>query len=158
MSDLMIRDPFGPAFVQGPLRNAFERFFDEPLFRGLPSIATFGQPEAAGVIAALPVDIVERDGALHVEASLPGYKKDEVEVQVQDGVLTIKAERKQESEEQNGKFYRRERIWGSVSRRISLPAEVDESAVDAELKNGVLTLRLPLPEQRGPKSIEVRGE
>ncbi len=149
MSELMIRDPFVP----GALRNAVERFFDEPFFRGFPAVAASGPAEAP-----LAVDISERDDALFVEASLPGYKKDEVDVQVHEGVLTIKAERKQESEEQSDKFYRRERSWGSVSRRIALPAEVHDAAVDAELKNGVLTLRLPLPEQRGPKSIEVRGE
>ncbi|RJQ13056.1 MAG: Hsp20/alpha crystallin family protein, partial [Dehalococcoidia bacterium] len=48
--------------------------------------------------------------------------------------------------------------WGAVSRSVTLPAEVDETTVDAELKNGVLTVSLPLLEQRGPKSIAIRGE
>ncbi len=148
MSDLMIRDPFGPS----AFRNVVERFFDEP-FRGFPAIATFGLAEAT-----VPVDISERDGALVVEASLPGYKKDEIDVQVHDGVLTIKAERKQQTEQRTEQYHRRERTWGAINRRIALPAEVDEANVDAELKNGVLTLRLPLPPQRLPKSIEVRGE
>jgi HSP20 family protein len=148
VSDLTIRDPFSPA----AFRNVVERFFDEP-FRGFPAIATFGLAEAT-----VPVDISERDGALVVEASLPGWKKDEIDVQVHDGVLTIKAERKQESEQQDGQYHRRERSWGTIRRRISLPAEVDDASVDAELKNGVLTLRMPLPPQRMPKSIEVRGE
>lgn len=149
MSDLVIRDPF----VSSAFRNVVDRFFDEPFFRGFPAIATFGVAEAT-----VPVDISERDGALVVEASLPGFKKDEIDVQVHEGVLTIKAERAQESEERTEQYHRRERSWGAVNRRISLPAEVDEAAVDAELKNGVLTLRLPLPAQRVPKSIEVRGE
>ncbi|TAJ18131.1 MAG: Hsp20/alpha crystallin family protein [Dehalococcoidia bacterium] len=152
MSDLVIRD----SFVPNGFRTAFDRFFDEPFFRGFPAfpaIATFNAAEAA-----LPVDIVERDGALVVEASLPGYQKGDIDVQVHDGVLTIKAEKKQETEEKTEQFYRRERSFGSVSRRINLPTEVNEAAVDAELKNGVLTLRLPLPEQRGPKSVEIRGE
>ncbi len=149
MSDLTIRDQFVPSVF----RNAFDRFFDEPFFRGFPTIASFVPMEAA-----LPIDVAERDGKLVVEASLPGYKKDEIEVQVHDGTLMIKAERKQETEEQDGKFYRRERSWGAVSRTVALPADVDEAVVDAELKNGVLTVSLPLLEQHGPKSIEIRGE
>lgn len=149
MSDLTIRDPFIPSVF----RNTFDRLFDDPFFRGFPTIASFVPVEAP-----LPVDISERDGKLVVEASLPGFKKEEVDVQVHDGVLTISAERKQETEEKTEKFYRRERSWGSVSRRVSLPAEVNETAVDAELKNGILTVSLALPEQRGPKSIEIRGE
>jgi HSP20 family protein len=149
MSNLTIRDPFVPS----PFRGVFDRFFDEPFFRGFPTFASFVPVEAT-----LPVDISERDGQLVVEASLPGFKKEEVDVKVHDGVLTVQAERKQETEERTEKFYRRERSWGSVSRRVSLPAEVDEGAVDAELKNGVLTVRLGLPVQRVPKSVDIRGE
>lgn len=149
MSDLTIRDQFVPS----AFRNAFDRFFDEPLFRGFPTIASFVPVEAT-----LPVDVFERDGNLVVEATLPGYKRDDIQVQVHDGVLTIKAERKQDAEEKTEKFYRRERSWGSVSRRIELPADVDEGAVDAELKNGVLTLRIPVLPEHTPRSIEIRGE
>lgn len=149
MSDLTIRDPFVPSVF----RSAFDRFFDEPFFRGFPTIASFVPVESA-----LAVDISERDGKLVVEASLPGFKKEEVEVLVHDGVLTVKGERQQETEERTEKFHRRERSWGAVSRSVTLPAKVDETAVDAELKNGVLTVSLPLLEQRGPKSVAIRGE
>ncbi|MBM4411586.1 MAG: hypothetical protein FJ037_09775 [Chloroflexi bacterium] len=71
MSDLTIRDPFVPSVF----RSAFDRFFDEPFFRGFPTIASFVPIESA-----LAVDISERDGKLVVEASLPGFKKEEVEV------------------------------------------------------------------------------
>lgn len=149
MSNLAVRDQFVPSVF----RDVFDRFFDEPFFRGFPTIASFVPVEAT-----LPVDISERDGQLVVEASLPGFKKEQVDVKVDDGVLTIQAERTQEAEEHTEKFYRRERSWGSASRRVALPAEVDEGAVDAELKNGVLTVRLGLPVQRVPKSVEIRGE
>lgn len=148
MPDLMIHDPFGP----NGFRSAVERIFDEPLFRGFPTIASLVPADSA-----LAVDVSERDGKLVVSASLPGFKNDEIDVQVHGGVLTVKGERKQESEEKTEKFYRRERSWGSVSRSVTLPAKVDETAVDAELKNGVLTVSLPLLEQRAPKSIAVRN-
>ncbi|MBM4411587.1 MAG: Hsp20/alpha crystallin family protein [Chloroflexi bacterium] len=72
--------------------------------------------------------------------------------------MTVKGERQQESEERTEKFHRRERSWCAVSRSVTLPAKVDETAVDAELRNGVLTVSLPLLEQRGPKSVAIRGE
>ncbi len=81
-------------------------------------------------------------------------------MQVHDGILSIKAQRSAEHEEgePGGKYYRRERSWGSVSRRVALPGIVKDAEVGAELKNGVLTLTIPLPEAPQPKQIEIRGE
>ena len=78
-------------------------------------------------------------------------------MQVHEGVLSIKAEHTDEKEERGERFYRRERRIGSVSRRIALPGVVHDAQVDAELKDGVLTLSIPLPEKAKPKQIEIRG-
>ncbi len=77
-------------------------------------------------------------------------------MQVHEGVLSIKAEHDEEHASSDERFYRRERVSGSVSRRIALPGVVRDAAVDAQLEDGVLTLTLPLPEQPQPKQIEIQ--
>ncbi|MQC18906.1 MAG: Hsp20/alpha crystallin family protein [Chloroflexi bacterium] len=152
-NDVVRRDPFAAMEGFSPFRRVFDRVFDDPFFRS----AGFGSIAEEGSLA---LDLYEKDGALKVEASLPGYKKEDVDVQVHDGILSIKAQRSSESEEgeKGSKFYRRERSWGSVSRRVALPGIVKDAPVEAELKNGVLTLSIPLPEKAQPKQIEIKGE
>ena len=145
MADIVRRDPFD----MGGIRQMMERMFDEPLFR-LPTLAN-GWDEGT-----LPVDIAETDGKLLVRASLPGFKKDDIDVQVNDGVLSIKAEHSEHTETTNERYYRRERRYGSVSRRIALPGIVHDAPVDAQLKDGVLTLSIEVPEQARPKQIEIK--
>lgn len=150
MADLVRRDPF-PA-----VRTMMERFFDDPFFREPLFRDAFVRNGDEGVV---PVDIREDGGKLIVEASLPGFSKDEIDVRVHDGVLTIRGQHSSEHESaDNGNYYRRERSWNAVSRRIALPSVVDEEHVDAELKNGVLTLSLAIPEKQGPKQIEIKGD
>ena len=158
-NDVVRRDPFGTAAAPfGPFRQVMDRFFDDPFFRsplGSGSFAFAGSDEGS-----LALDVFEEDGKLVVEASVPGFAKDEIDVQVHEGILSIKAQRSSSKEEgePGGKFYRRERSWGSVSRRVALPGIVKDASVEAELKNGVLTLSLPLPEKATPKQIEIKGE
>ncbi|MDA0271397.1 MAG: Hsp20/alpha crystallin family protein [Chloroflexi bacterium] len=150
MADIMLRDP-----VFSPVRQMMERMLDDSFFREpLPRLPLAFSPDEG----SLALDVFEKDGALKVEASLPGFKKEEIDVRVEDGVLAIRAHRTSEQEEQNGKYYRRERSWGSVSRRVALPGIVKDASVDAELKNGVLTLSIPLPKKAEPKQIEIKGE
>lgn len=147
MADIVRRDPF----ELGGLRQMMERMFEEPFFR-LPA-ATAGWDEGT-----LPVDVSESEGKLVVRASLPGFKKEDIDVQVNDGVLSIKAEHNEETETRNEKFYRRERRYGSVSRRIALPGIVHDAPVSAQLKDGVLTLSIEVPEKARPKQIEIQAE
>ncbi len=135
-------------------RQMMERFFDDPFFREPFSRLGMNLGSEEGT---LPVDIYEKDNKLHVEASVPGFRKEDIDIQVHDGVLSIRAQRSDEREEQTDRYYRRERSWGAVSRRIALPGVVDDASVNAELKNGVLTLTIPLPEQASPKRIEIQG-
>lgn len=151
-TDLTRRDPF-PS-----VRQMMERFFDDSIFRDpFFSRLPYSLSTEEGT---LPLDIREQDGKLIVEASLPGFAKENIDVQVHDGVLSIRAQHHEEQEDLNGngRYYRRERTWGALSRRVALPGVVDDARVEAELKNGVLTLTIPLPEKASPKQIEIRGE
>ena len=129
------------------LRQTMDRLFDDSFFRTPSRLFDEG---------TLPVDISEHDGELLVKASLPGFAKDDIDVQVNEGVLSIKGKHSEEHEEQGERFYRRERSFGSVSRRIALPGVVHDAEVDAELKGGVLTLHIPLPEAAQPKQIDIK--
>jgi HSP20 family protein len=101
------------------------------------------------------VDISETEGEYQIKAEIPDVKKEDVKVMVEDGVLTIQGERKQEKEEKGKKYHRIERSYGSFVRTFSLPDVIQEDKVKAEFKDGVLNLHLPKSEKAKPKSIEV---
>ncbi|WP_447972239.1 Hsp20/alpha crystallin family protein [Nitrospira sp. Kam-Ns4a] len=102
------------------------------------------------------VDIIETEKEFLIKAELPEVKKEDVKVTVQDGVLTIQGERKQEKDEKGKKFHRIERAYGSFIRSFLVPDHADEAHVSAEFKDGVLTLHLPKSEKAKPKAIEVK--
>ena len=145
MTDIARWDPFVAGFGPRGFRQMV-KMMDEP----------FARDARRWDDTALPVDIAEADGKLVVRASLPGYASDDIDVQVNDGVLSINAKHSEDSETTNEKFYRRERRYGAVSRRIALPTNVHQAPVDAELKDGVLTLSIAVPEDAQPKQIESR--
>jgi HSP20 family protein len=101
------------------------------------------------------VDIEEGEQAYHITAELPGLKREDVKITLQEGVLTLQGERKQETEEHGRRFHRVERSYGTFVRSFALPDVVDEGKVSAEFKEGVLHVRLPKSEKAKPKSIEV---
>ncbi|HSA84949.1 MAG TPA: Hsp20/alpha crystallin family protein [Nitrospira sp.] len=102
------------------------------------------------------VDISETESEYQIKAEIPDVKKEDVKVTVEDGVLTIQGERKQEKEEKGKKFHRIERSYGSFVRTFSLPDVIEEEKVKAEFKDGVLNLHLPKSEKAKPKAIEVK--
>jgi HSP20 family protein len=103
------------------------------------------------------VDIVEDENEYLIKADLPAVDKKDVKVTVDDGVLTVSGERKPEKKEEDGKTYHRvERVYGSFTRRFSLPENVDGTKVRAEYKNGELELHLPKAPEAKPKTIEVK--
>ena len=102
------------------------------------------------------VDVSETEGEYQIKAEIPDVKKEDVKVTVEDGVLTIQGERKQEKEEKGKKYHRVERSYGSFIRSFTLPDLVDEEKVKAEFKDGVLNLLLPKSEKAKPKAIEVK--
>jgi HSP20 family protein len=105
------------------------------------------------------VDIrTSADHSLIIEVDLPGVSKDSVSVNIENRTLTIKGERKRETETENegGKVQRTERVFGTFVRAFSLPETANTSKVDASYKDGVLTLTIPRAEESKPRSIEVK--
>lgn len=102
------------------------------------------------------VDITETENEYHVVADLPGVKKEDLDVSIHDGVLTINAETKYEKEDrEEGRLLRQERRYGKFVRSMRLGADVDPEKIKAEYKDGVLDLHLPKHEQVKPKKIDV---
>lgn len=104
----------------------------------------------------LPLDVSEDEQHVYVRASLPGFKKEDVEISVHDGVLSIKADHSDETVETKERYYRRERRFGSLSRRIALPSAVLDDKTAATLEHGVLTLTLPKVRQEEPRKIAIK--
>jgi HSP20 family protein len=103
-----------------------------------------------------PVDIEETETEFVVKADLPDVKKEELKIHVQDGVLAIEGERRQEKEEKGKRFHKIEREYGRFVRRFALPTEVDAEKVRAEFKDGVLHVVLPKAPAAKPKMIDVK--
>ena len=103
----------------------------------------------------LPVDIRQTESEFVIEASVPGFKPDEVEVTFDDGDLTIKGARSTEDETRDGDWIRRERRATSVFRRVALPDEVRADEISAIFDNGVLRIAVPRAQRAQPKRIPV---
>jgi HSP20 family protein len=103
----------------------------------------------------LPVDIKEDEKSLTVTAELPGVDKKNVHIDIRDNILTIKGEKHSEKREDKDNWHSIERSYGSFSRRVMLPCDVDDSQADASMDKGVLTLKLPKATGTSPKSIPV---
>ena len=102
------------------------------------------------------VDVSETEGAYQIKAEIPDVKKEDVKVTLEEGVLTIQGERRQEKEESGKKFHRVECSYGRFVRSFTLPDLVDEEKVKAEFKDGVMNLQLPKSKKVKPKAIEVK--
>lgn len=102
------------------------------------------------------VDVEENEKEYLIKADLPDMKKDDVKVNIQDGVLVVEGERKQEKEEKNKKFHRVERSYGRFVRRLTVPADVDSGKVQADYKDGVLSVHLPKAATAKPASIDIK--
>jgi len=123
------------------------------------SVRTSRQPEDEESMFAEwspAVDVQETDQEYLIKADLPEVKKDDVKVELQDGVLTVEGERKQEKEEKGKRFHKIERSYGRFVRRFAVPTEIDGTKVQAEFKEGVLSVHLPKSAKAVPKAIEVK--
>ena len=101
-------------------------------------------------------DITEDDKEYVIKAELPDLKTEDVKVTVENGVLTISGERNLEKEEKGKKYHRVERAYGSFLRAFTLPDDADAEKIQAEFKDGILTVHLPKSEKARPKQIEVK--
>ena len=104
------------------------------------------------------VDVVETKDAVVVKAELPGMEQKDINVELENQVLTIKGEKHQEKEEKSERFHRMERSWGAFSRTFRLPAAVEGGKVNATFKSGVLTVTLPKAPTAKGTTIPVKAE
>lgn len=102
------------------------------------------------------IDVEETDAEYLVKADLPAMKKEDVKVSVEDGVLAIEGERRQEKEEKGKKFHRIERSFGTFVRRMALPTDVDQQKFVADFKDGVLNVHLPKTPTAASRKMEVK--
>jgi HSP20 family protein len=102
------------------------------------------------------VDIVEEDEAYVAKVELPGVNKDDVKITMQDNILTIRGEKKEEKKGKEGNAHRVERYYGSFQRSFSLPTSVKNDRIEAEYRDGILTINMPKAEEAKPKQIEVK--
>jgi HSP20 family protein len=132
------------------MSTRLSRFFSQPRLRQLEDDGAFFADWAPAV------DVQETDKEYLVKADLPDVRKEDVKVGIENGILTLEGERKQEKEEKNKKFHRVERVYGKFVRRLALPTEIDAPKVAAEFKDGVLNVRLPKTETAKPRAIDVK--
>ncbi len=131
-----------------PLSTPLSRWFDE--------LWPAGGPPAADLRLAPPVDVVETPDAIVLTAEVPGIRKEDVRIQVEDGVLSIAGEKEERREQKEANLCRSERRYGAFYRSLTLPGSVEAEKIVAEMDAGVLTVRLPKRESAKPKTIPVR--
>ena len=134
------------------LQDRMNRLFDES-FRG---VGRAGAEEDWALGAWAPaVDIYEQDGNIVLKAELPGIDPKDVDVRVENNVLTLRGERKFDDEVKKENYHRVERAYGAFSRSFTLPTVVDTEKIKAEFKDGVLRVTLPKKEEAKPKQISI---
>ena len=135
------------------MTSELDHMFDEPwtLFRW-PSAAN---ASSDAPIWAPKVDVVTKDNKLVTRVDLPGMKKEDVLVEVEDGFLTLSGERKKETKEEKDNVYREEREYGSFCRTVPLPQGVKADDVHATFNDGVLEVTIPLPAAAAPTSRKI---
>ncbi len=127
------------------------------IFGGFP-VRTESNQEMLAVTDWVPtVDISETDTAYLIKGEIPGVKKEDVKVTIEDGMITMRGERRQEKEDKGEKYHRIERSYGSFMRSFRMPDDAEEANVKAEFKDGMICVTLPKSEtaKNKPKQIEV---
>jgi HSP20 family protein len=132
--------------IQNEMNRLFNTFFDAPAPANGPALSRRWIPA---------MDLVESDDDFVLRADLPGLSEDDVNIELEDNVLTISGERKAEHEERKEGYYRVERASGSFSRSLTLPEGIDPEKVQANFDRGVLEVRIPKPEQRKPRKVSI---
>jgi HSP20 family protein len=134
--------------LQSEMNRLFNTVFDTPS-NGSGNVLRRWMPA---------MDLVESGDHFVLRADLPGMGEDDVNIEFEDGTLTVSGERKAEHEDSNEGFHRVERSFGSFSRSLTLPQGIDPEAVTASFDRGVLEIRIPKPEQRKPRRIAIGGQ
>ena len=130
------------------MQHEIDRMFDR--FRG-------GVVDDSGSLPLLPVvDVVENENEYIVKVELPGVNKNDVKITVQNEVLTVRGEKKQEKVTEGENYHHTERSYGSFQRSFTLPSSVKSDNIDASYNDGILTVSVPKAEEAKPKEIEVK--
>jgi HSP20 family protein len=132
--------------VQSEMNRLFNNFFDRDL----------SETSYRRTVWEPAVDISETADDFLVSADLPGLNKDDVKISYEDGVITIKGEKKQEKETKDKNYHRVERSYGMFERSFRLPSRIDVNTIEAKFKDGVLNLRLPKAAEARPKEIPIK--
>jgi len=122
------------------------------LWRGFGGVSGYGEASEDWNIA---IDVIRKPEEVEVKASVPGIKPDDIDVTVEDNVLTIKAEKKTESEHKDATYLVKEMTSGSYYRALRLPETVDTGKINCQYENGVLSIILPKAEEKKKKQIKV---
>jgi HSP20 family protein len=136
------------ATLQNEVNRLFNTAFDAP--------APAGNGNGSALRRWMPaMDLVETEDHFVLRADLPGMSEENVNIEVEDRVLTVSGERKAEHETSKEGYHRVERAFGAFSRSLTLPEGVNAEAVEASFDRGVLEIRIPKPEQRKPRKISI---
>jgi HSP20 family protein len=139
--------PFNPLDELRTMEAMFDRMFAAPM----------RNPQSAG---ALAIDVTEAENKIFVRAAVPGVDPNELEISLDNNVLTLRGESKRETTREDEKVYRREVSYGAFARSLRLPENIDAEGIEATFKNGIVTITIPrrVEEKPEPKRITVRSE
>ncbi len=131
--------------IQSEMNRLFNSFFESPT-------ASNGTAARRWIPA---MDLVETDEDFVLRADLPGLTESDINIELEDNILTVSGERRAQQEERRDGYYRVERASGSFSRSLTLPEGVDPDKIHAGFEHGVLEVRIPKPEQRKPRKVTI---
>ncbi len=144
MADLIRWSPVDDLFdIQDNINKVFGNYLS----------ARGGQAKVIGWMP--PVDITESENEFLIKADIPGMKKEDIKISLDDNTLTISGERKEEKEEKGKNFVKKEKAFGSFMRSFSLPHSVDAKGIKASYKEGVLSVNVPKSEESKPREIKI---
>lgn len=144
------QDIWDPIRELEEIGSRFNRLF------GFPRLGDAWERDDLAITAWAPsCDIVETDKEYRIRLELPNVKKEDVQITLDQGMLTVQGERKEEKEEESGRFHRRELKYGTFLRRFTLPDEVDSEKVDARFHDGMLTVTVPKSETKQSKAKQI---
>lgn len=135
--------------------DRMERLFDDVWPSRWPRLSAWEEPRA-DLIRAPALDVYEEGDDVIVKAEIPGAGKEDIEVDVNDSMLTIRGQKERKEEVKEDKYYRCERSYGSFSRSVELPGEVQAGKATATFTDGVLEVRLPRTEEAKRKAVKLK--
>ncbi len=138
------------------LKKGFDA--DDELLEGVPSAARATEPQwfMEDYEGQLSVDVYQTNDEIIIKSTIAGVEPEDLDIFLHDDLLTIRGKRQQTKEQKDSHYFYKECYWGGFSRSIILPVEVNPDKIDAELKNGILTIRLPKIERTKTVSIPVK--